>query len=595
MAARPSTDTAAMNGLGSKLFLAGDYERAHAYYLLAARDERALGAQANAGRCEIRLGRAADAEARARSLVETEADFAPGWQLLGEALTAQRRYAEAAEAFQFAVACAPDHAVLHRQLGEVAEKLGQTGQAIAAYERALSLDGGDPTSLRLLVRIKRRVCDWRGLDELGRRLQACVAAGRLDMSPFDFLVEGSSADVQLACARRRAGQLAGIGKLSRTAPVASHPLGRLRVGFVSHGFGTHPTTLLTTSLFEALRESPIEVHLFATNVDPGSAPRRRIAAAAHMFHDVADLTTGTLARKIAAEGIDILFDLDGYNRARMPEVFAYRPCPIQVNWLAYPGSSGAPFIDYVIADRFVLPELLQRHFSERVAYLPRCFQSSDPTRVVASPPSREACGLPAQGTVYVCFNAAFKINPRSFTRMLRILAAVEGSVLWLLKDSAAACTNLRAEAFAAGIDPDRLVFMDKLPHASYLARYRHADLFLDTEHYNAHTTASDALWAGCPVLTRPGETFATRVAGSLNHHLGMDEMNVVDDDAFVDVAVRYGLDAALRTAWREKLARRRSEAGLFDMKGFARDFSALLWRMFEHHRCGGTPVDFPDN
>jgi len=252
-------------------------------------------------------------------------------------------------------------------------------------------------------------------------------------------------------------------------------------------------------------------------------------------------------------------------------------------------------MDYVIADRFVLPESIQPYFNEKVAYLPRCYQCSDTMRIVGKPPSRESCGLPAEdAVVYACFNTHFKLNQRSFVRMMRVLAGVPGSVLWLLKGPGRADDRLREAARDQGVAPSRLIFMDKLAHVAYLTCYRHVDLFLDTEHYNAHTVASDALWAGCPVLTRPGETFATRVAGSLNHHLGMGEMNVESDEAFVALAVRYGLDEAYRAVVRERLAQQIRQSGLFDMRAYAQDFAALLVRMAGHHRAGGIPDDFPD-
>ncbi len=253
-----------------------------------------------------------------------------------------------------------------------------------------------------------------------------------------------------------------------------------------------------------------------------------------------------------------------------------RPAPIQVNWLAYPGTSGAPWIDHVLADAFVLPDALASAFSERIWRLPRAFQPSDNTREVATPPSRVACGLPAQGVVLCCFNNSYKLTPRSMQRLFAVLQGVPGSVLWLLSGPGNADARLRAAARQAGLEPARLVFMPRLPHAEYLARYQHADLFLDTHPYNAHTTASDALWAGCPVLTCPGTTFAARVAGSLNHHLGLTRMNAADDRAFIATAIRLGNDAPALQALRAELAVQRTRSGLFDMAAFAVDFTAAV-------------------
>jgi len=588
-------DVVELNEIGTRLFRAEAYELAKLCYARAAEDDMAIGAQANLGRCDIRLGYPDEAERVARSVVLRHPGLLPGWHLLAESLIVQGKYAEAADAYRSAIAIAPQHAALHGQLGLACEKANEPEAARAAYECALSVDPHDGLSLCSLVALKRRICDWNGLDELGARLWACMEAGRVDGSPINFLSEGASAAQELACASRQAMKLQDAAEHK---PVAMDPFtvpvsGPLRVGFISYGFGFHPTAILTSALFEQLRSSAIEVHLFATSDDPDNAPRRRLMVAARGFHQVAHLTPMALAQQVRALGIEILIDLDGYSRSCKPEVFSFRPAPIQVNWLGYPGTTGARFLDYVIADRFVLPESLQPHFSERAVYLPRCYQSNDPTRVVGTPPSREECGLPARGIVYVCFNVSYKLNPRSVARMLRTLAAVPGSVLWLLKGPGLATDRLRQAACAAGVEPERLVFMDMLPHPSYLARYRHADLFLDTEHYNAHTTASDALWAGCPVLTRPGETFATRVAGSLNHHLGMDELNVVSDDEFVAAAVRYGRNPGACMALREKLARQKRLSGLFDVAGYAQDFALLLSRLASHHRSGGTPANFP--
>ena len=583
-----------LNELGRKLFNDRKFDLAYVCFEVAAKTPGAVGAQVNLGRCEIRLGRAIDAEARARALLENSTFPIHGGQLLGEALMAQRRYVEAVQAFRDALQSAPNYGVLYAQLGEASEWALDPESARAAFERASALNPADMRCLRPLILNKRRVCDWNDLDDLSSRLRAYVAKGGREFSPFDFLSEGASAAEELVCARvhsTRLGQRA-IGNPLEPKTVVVPKDGKLRVGFVSCGFGRHPMSVLTVELFEHLRHSALEVHLFATHTHTFGELQRRLEAAAHTFHKVSDLSARDLAATIRDVGIEVLFDLDGYCNARMPETFAYRPAPVQINWLGYPGTIGAAYIEYVIADRFVLPEKLSQHFSEKVVYLDRCFQCNDQTRVIEHPPPRAACALPDEGMVYGCFNTTFKINDRSFTRMLCVLAAVPGSVLWLLKGEGMAHERLREFARSKGIEPGRIVFMDKLANVSYRARYRHVDLFLDTEPYNAHTTASDALWAGCPVLTRPGETFASRVAGSLNHHLGMPEMNMRTDDEFVAFAVKYGNDLAYRSAIREKLERQKRASGLFDMQGYAKDFVELLTRIAAHHRAGGVPGNF---
>lgn len=583
-----------INEFGNRLFRMGAFGHAAACYGIAAQAPEAIGARANLGRCQIRLGRLEEAESSARDLIAENPRQPIAWQLLGEALAAQERLPEAVEAARRAAELAEGNATLMRQWAMLAERTQDLEAAVHAFELAWQLDNSDYYSLRALIFYKRSLCKWDGLEALSTRLMQSMVMSQGDVSPFDFLSEPGTAAQQAACARLLAGkikQMADRRPIRQLAAVPSTQR-RMRVGFLSHGFGLHPTTILTVAMFEQLRGSELEVHLFSTRDDGKHASRHRLAAAAHGFHDVANLSQRDIAARIHAADLEILLDLDGYCRARKPEVFAYRPAPLQVAWLAYPGTTGADFMDYVIADRFVLPEQLQPHFTEKVAYLPRCYQCTDPTRTVSMPPAREACGLPKEGIVYACFNASYKLNPRSVNRMLQTLAGVPGSVLWLLKGPGRMADRLREVAQGMGVAPSRLIFMEKLPHAEYLARYRHVDLFLDTEDYNAHTTASDALWAGCPVLTRPGETFASRVAGSLNHHLGMPEMNVPDDATFVMKAVRYGRDAGYRAAIKGKLLRQRLDSGLFDIKGFARDFEALLLRMAAHQRAGKLPATF---
>ncbi len=501
---------------------------------------------------------------------------------LGRTRWMQGRHGEAAALLRQAANQVPEHPGIALWLGHALEDAGQPEAAADAYRQAHRLLPGEPYITAQLLNWQRRLCDWRGLEPLSQQVRQAVAQGVAVVEPFAFLSEDASAAEQLACARQRA---AGIAEGVRALPAAQvRREGRLRVGFLSNGFGAHPTGLLTVALFEQLRAlGALELHLFALNADDGSAIRARLQAAATALHDVSPLAHAAIAARIRGAGIDVLFDLRGWGGGGTPAVLAMRPAPVQVNWLAYPGTSGAPWMDYVLADGYVLPAAMAPAYSEQVRHLPRAFQPSDNTRVLEPAPGRDACGLPAQGVVFCCFNNSYKLNPRSMRRAFAVLQGVPGSVLWLLSGPGNADARLRTAARDAGLDPARLVFMPKLPHPTYLARYPLADLFLDTHPYNAHTTASDALWAGCPVLTCPGATFASRVAGSLNHHLGLPAMNVADDRAFVDTAIALGTDPTALAALRATLAQRRSDSGLFDMAGFARDFSAEVQAMARLH------------
>ncbi|HEY6984945.1 MAG TPA: UDP-N-acetylglucosamine-peptide N-acetylglucosaminyltransferase, partial [Rhodanobacteraceae bacterium] len=517
-----------------------------------------------------------------------------GLLLLGHVLAAQRRFAEAQGAYEAGARSAPTDARFAYQAGLMAEEQKHLAAAAAFQARALAQDPSLDHALGQLVFLKRQLCDWRDLDTLSARLRERVADGAAGIAPFAFLSEPAGAGEQLRCARTAAAAIEiGAAPLRRHLVFRDEPAAsdRVRVGFISNGFGNHPTGLLIVAMIEALHSDPIDTILFSTAAGDASPIRARLKAAATAWHDVVDLSPSVLAEHLHASRPDVLIDLRGYGGGGVAEALALSPAPLQVNWLAYPGTSGAPWIDYVIADRVVLPGTLRAHFSERIAYLPRCFQPSDPTRVVNEPPSRAACGLPPDGPVYVSFNNSYKLNPESMQRMFAVLRAVPEATLWLLSGPEGADERLRAAARSDGIDPARLVFMAKLPHPDYLARYRHADLFLDTQPYNAHTTASDAIWAGCPVLTVPGATFAGRVAASLNAHLGMPGLNAADDVAFVELAARIGRDRAMRDALRAELTERRAQSGLFDMRAFAADFAALLLRMVERHRQGLAPAD----
>lgn len=538
---------------------------------------------------ELEAGDIAAGEQAARRALQLRPNHPEALARLGRVAWMAGAHADAATLLGQASALAPEHPGIALWLGHALEDANDAEGASAAYRRAHALMPDEPYIAAQRLAWQRRLCDWQDVDALATQVRSALVSGQGVVEPFAFLNEDASASEQLACARARAAAVAASVRL--LPPVKLRERGPLRVGFLSNGFGAHPTGLLTVALLEHLsQDTALHLHLFALNADDGSRIRQRLQSVTRL-HDVAGLRHADTAARIRAQGIDLLFDLRGWGGGGTPEVLAMCPAPLQLNWLAYPGTSGAPWLDAVIADDFALPPSMEAHYSERVLRLPRAFQPSDNTRVLEPAPERAACGLPAQGTVFCCFNNSYKLNPRSMGRAFAVLQAVPGSVLWLLSGPGHADARLRAAAQAAGLDPSRLVFMAKLPHPQYLARYQLADLFLDTNPYNAHTTASDALWAGCPVLTCPGATFAARVAGSLNHQLGLEHMNVADDASFVATASALGNDPAALAAVRAELAQARERSGLFDMAAFARDLSALLLQLAREH--GWQGLDTP--
>ncbi len=588
----------ALNNLGRLRHQLGDYAGAAQCFERSLRVEpRRAESWFDLANTSAALHHWSAAESHARQGLDLNPQSADGWYVLGYLYERQGRLNDAVQPYRKSMELGPRPHTAHN-LALVLDQLGDWQGGARMMEYAVRLDSNLYEGLSQLVYIKRKFCEWDGLRELSARVIAAVDAGTEGIGPFALLAENVSAAQQLHCARTFARQLAQKnGPAQDGSPDSALPpvenAGRLRVGFVSSGFNGHATGLLMVELIERLRASALTTVAFATTPDDRSEWRRRLTLAFGEFHDVAGQSPEAIAGRIRDARIDILIDVDGYCMGSMPRVFALKPAPVQVNWLAYPGSLGAPWYDYLIADDYVIPAAQRAHYDEKIAYLPRCYQPVDTTRTVRAAPARDAFGLPEAGFVYCCFNAGWKITPESFALWMRILHAVPDSVLWLLDERPGnnVTERLAATARAAGVDPRRLIFTPKTNHADYLVRYRHADLFLDTNPYNAHTTASDALYSGCLVLTRSGDTFASRVAGSLNLRLGLDELTVADDEAYFAKAVELAHAPERLQTLRARLRDPAVRAQLFDMQAYAHDFAALLERMAERARAGQPPQD----
>ena len=581
----------ALTSLGRLHYARGDHEEAVRCF------ERSLAAgvppaeaMVNLANTRIAQGHWKDAEADLQQALLHNPGSADAWYLLGFLNERQGKLREAIAPYEKSMALQPRPHTAHN-LGLVFDQLGDWQAAVQMMQRALQLDPNLLEAAAQLAFSKRRLCDWVGLDRLSQHMRAAVDAGATGVTPFSFLAEDSTPAQQLKCARTFARQFSAVAR-SQEKKISRRD-DELRVGFVSSGFNQHATGLLIVELIERLRASPLKTIAFATAADDGTQMRKRLVAAFDEFFDLTLQPPREIAARIADARIDLLIDLDGYCMGSLPQVFALRPAPIQINWLAYPGSLGAPWYDYLIADRFLIPDAQRAYYDEKVAFLPRCYQPTDTTRIVPDAASRSACGLPSEGFVYCCFNATWKITPETFASWMRILLAVPGSVLWILDGPAGngIADRLRDSAGRAGIDPARLVFSPKVEHHEYLARLRAADLFLDTNPYNAHTTASDAIYAGCPVLTRPGDTFASRVAGSLNWQLGLDDLIAHDEASYIDMAIELARQPARLAALRTRIGDPSTRARLFDMQAYAHDFAALLASIHARARRGDAPSD----
>jgi protein O-GlcNAc transferase len=547
-------------------------------------------AHANRGFALETLGRDAEAKAsyeRARSL---DPDLPLKFLTRGLLLTGLGRTPEALVYYNSCLALDPTIAEAHRRIGQ--EWLPQDpARALESLETAMTLEPSDVEARNLLFQAAMQCCDWDRSAGAAEALAADVAAGNAAGSPFALLSLTDSPSLHRKAAEVWARQ---------HFPAAAKPLARgpynhdrLRVGYVSADFHLHATSILAASVFELHDRSRIEAFAIAIDPAPDDPMRERLRRGFEHYLDVVNLDDDTIAAVIREREIDILVDLKGFTVQARTGVFARRPAPLQVSWLGYPGSMGAPYYDYILADAQVIPARDEHHYSEAVVRLPGSYQPNDPGRPIGEQPhGRTAFGLPAEGFVFCCFNAAYKITPEQFGAWMRILQAVEGSVLWLLAANDAAQANLVREAQKRGIDPSRLVFAPRVLQDEHLARQAMADLFLDTLPYGAHTTASDALWGGLPVLTRFGESFPSRVGASLLSAVGLPELITRSAEEYEASAVALARDPARLAALREKLTANRRTCALFDSVSFARHLESAFETMQARKREGRAPRAF---
>ncbi|MFM7418294.1 MAG: hypothetical protein ACKO54_01095, partial [Alphaproteobacteria bacterium] len=397
-------------------------------------------------------------------------------------------------------------------------------------------------ALSSLVYTKQRRWLWAGLPEQRQYLLDRVRARQYVANPFALLGICDDPELHQIAARAYTRETLPIAPAVQPPPATGRE--KLRIGYFSADFHNHATMHLLAGLLECHDRDAFEIHAFSYGPEIEHAMRARARATVDHFHECARLSDGAIIAAARKAGIEIAVDLKGYTQDARLAPFAARLAPVQVSYLGYPGTVGGDFLDYIIADATVLPVDQQRFYDEKIVHLPDSYQANDDRRVIApETPSRTEAGLPADGFVYCCFNNAYKITPEVFASWMRILNAVPDSVLWLLANEAEAMERLRAVATGQGIDPARLVFAPNLPSAQHLARHRLAELFLDTLPYNAHTTASDALWAGLPVLTHMGQAFAGRVAASLLHAVGLPELITHDAAAYEALAIALGRDS----------------------------------------------------
>jgi len=585
---------------------------------------RSSAVHANLAAARLAIGDAPAAEAAARAVLALDPRSAAGWHNLALALKDQRRALEALEASARAVAIAPDEpaysgvkaqleiaaglldkahvtldaalarrpqsADLRFELAGLLEREGDATGAMRAWGDVLKIEPRQGAALSQLVFLRQRVGDWHDLVALRKRFEDGVASNVPLLSPFVLLSQPSTRATQRRCADQWLASVVG----APTAQAAPSPTRfdvagpRLRLGYLSADFHTHATAFLAAGLFEHHDRNRFDVIAYSTGPNDRSAMRARLVRGFDRFVDAAGFAPDRLAATIRGDAIDILVDLKGHTEGAPPAVLALRPAPIQVHYLGYPGTLGGSLVDYLIGDSIVTPAEHSSDYAETLVLLPGSYQVNDRERPIGPTLTRTDVALPGEARVFCCFNNSYKINPEVFDAWMEIMRETTGSVLWLLArpGDSLLVANLRREAEARGVAGERLHFAAPRPNAEYLALYRVADLFLDTWPYNAHTTASDALWSGCPVVTFTGQTFAGRVATSLLAAVGLPELVADGPRGYVAKAVALARDSAELARLRSYLDGSGRQSRLFDTAATTRALEAAYVEMAAQYRRG---------
>lgn len=601
LAARPGWPQA-LNNRGTVMQSQGRFKEALADYdaaLAAAPDH--VEALNNRGSVLQDLGRPADALASYDKALQLAPHYAAALNNRGSALLDLRRFADALGCFDRALALRPQDAEIWNNRGNALQGLMRHDDAVASYERALAIrpdyfeaHGNRGGALQQLKRYDEalasferagtqahafggaamaalNLCDWNRAERMGTQMPARIAAGEA-IPPWVLLGYSGDEMLQLQCAKNAI--RARFPTLPPPMAPRSHGHRKIRLAYISSDFRHHPVAAQIAQLIESHDRSRFEVLAVSTGPDDGSAQRRRLVAAFDQFHDGKDQPARAVAELVRQLEVDVLVDLNGHTQGDNFDILSHRPAPVQATWLGYAGTTGAPFIDHLIADSVVAPDAAA--FSEKLALLPNCFFPTDTGNVIGIPPSRAEAGLPDGAFVFCSFNNNFKFTAPVFAIWMRLLKQIPGSVLWLKKPGDAAARNLKQAAKDHGVDPGRLIFADGAPMDVHLARHVLADLFLDTLPYNAHATACDALLAGLPVLTCKGTAYAGRVAASMLQAADLPELATENAQEYENLALALARDPQRLAGLRQKLIDHRATAPLFNTVQFARDLEALL-------------------
>jgi protein O-GlcNAc transferase len=566
------------------------YEKAIEYFSASIKElPKNAVAYSNLGNVYLRLRQFNQALEAYEQAARFDPKDAETWSNTGIVFFELKRYQEAIALYDKALALDPNYAEALCNKGNALDELKRYEEAIACYEKALSINPNIDWVPGVWMHLKLKISSWENLASNIQVLLAKVSAGEKVSNPFPLLL--MSDDPQL---HRQASAIFSHYQFPANATlglIPKHPKGeKIRIGYFSADFQHHATSYLMAELIELHDKIQFEIIGISFGSGQSDEMRERLAKSFDQWIDASAMSDMEIAQLSRQLKIDIAVDLKGFTQNCRPGIFAYRAAPIQVSYLGYPGTMSADYMDYLIADKTLIPQDVRQGYSEKIAYLPNSYQVNDRKRVISEKVfTRAELGLPEKGFVFCSFNNNYKVLPECFQSWMRILKAVETSVLWLYEDNAVAVKHLQQEAEKSGVNSNRLVFAKRMPLPEHLARHQQADLFIDTFPCNAHTTASDALWAGLPVLTLIGNAFASRVAASLLNAIGLPELITTSPQAYEALAIELGRNPEKLAALKQKLASNKLTSPLFDTPQFTKDLEQVYLRMYQRYQADLAP------
>jgi predicted O-linked N-acetylglucosamine transferase (SPINDLY family) len=536
----------------------------------------------------IKLNRIKESLEACEIALSIKPNYPDGWLNKGVSLHQIKKYEEAIACFDRALLYKPELYLALSNKGNSLDELNRFEDSIACYEQAISLNPNIDWIYGDLLHMKMKIFSIKNIKKEIEVIKAAILSNRKVIAPFELLSLVDDPFLQ-----KRASEIFVKWSYPRNTSlglIAKHAWKeKIHIAYFSADFKNHPVALLTAQLYEIHDRSQFEIYAFSL-VKATDEMRNRLLGIFDHFIDVENQSDIEIARLARALDIDIAVDLTGFTQDSRTGIFAYRAAPIQVNWLGYPGTMGADYMDYIIADKTLIPPQAEQFYSEKVVYLPNSYQVNDRKRLISDRQfTRQELYLPEDGFVFCCFNNNFKVLPATFEGWMKILKEVDRGVLWLLQDNLDVVNNLKKEALLHGVEPNRLIFAERMPLAEHLARHRQANLFLDTLPYNAHTTTSDALWAGLPVLTLIGQSFPSRVAASLLNAIGLPELVTTTQKEYETLAIQLASDPSRLLAIKNKLADNRLSAPLFDTPLFAKNLEAAYLKMYERYQTDLEP------